>query len=163
MALHSTLTGADLHESKGVDSASANTVYVANGAGSGTWQKVPAAAVDTLSIKNMNREQLFTAFIDIGTAGSRYQAFTRACTLTKVNLVLQAATAGAATVLTFRNDAGTSMGTLNVPNGTAAGTVLSFTPVGNNTFLADQKLQIESDGGTSTNSNASFTLDLLWT
>ena len=37
MATHSTLTGADLHEPKGVASAGANQVYVANGSGSGTW------------------------------------------------------------------------------------------------------------------------------
>lgn len=34
---HSTLTGAELHEPKGVSLASANTVYVANGSGSGSW------------------------------------------------------------------------------------------------------------------------------
>lgn len=34
---HNILTGADLHEPKGISGASANTVYVANGAGSGTW------------------------------------------------------------------------------------------------------------------------------
>lgn len=37
MAEHSTLTGANLHEPKGVENASAGQVYVANGAGSGTW------------------------------------------------------------------------------------------------------------------------------
>jgi hypothetical protein len=34
---HSTLTGADLHEPKGVAAASSGTVYVANGSGSGAW------------------------------------------------------------------------------------------------------------------------------
>lgn len=34
---HSTLTGADLHEPKGAASAAAGTVYIANGAGSGSW------------------------------------------------------------------------------------------------------------------------------
>ncbi len=34
---HATLTGADLHEPKGVSSATAGTVYVANGGGSGAW------------------------------------------------------------------------------------------------------------------------------
>lgn len=34
---HSTLTGADLHEPKGVAAASAGKVYVSNGAGSGAW------------------------------------------------------------------------------------------------------------------------------
>lgn len=34
---HSTLTGAELHEPKGISLASANEVYVANGSGSGSW------------------------------------------------------------------------------------------------------------------------------
>ena len=34
---HSALTGAELHEPKGAAAASANTVYVATGAGSGAW------------------------------------------------------------------------------------------------------------------------------
>ncbi len=37
MATHASLTGSNLHEPKGAASASANTVYVANGAGSGAW------------------------------------------------------------------------------------------------------------------------------
>lgn len=37
---HSTLTGADLHEPKGVSTAAANTAYIANGAGSGTWSPI---------------------------------------------------------------------------------------------------------------------------
>lgn len=36
---HRTLTGAELHEPKGVAAAAAGQVYVANGAGSGTWTK----------------------------------------------------------------------------------------------------------------------------
>lgn len=35
---HSNLTGADLHEPKGVSAATAQHVYVANGSGSGSWQ-----------------------------------------------------------------------------------------------------------------------------
>ena len=34
---HSTLTGADLHEPKGVASATANQIYLSDGAGSGDW------------------------------------------------------------------------------------------------------------------------------
>lgn len=37
MVAHSTLTGAELHEPKGVASATENTVYVADGLGSGAW------------------------------------------------------------------------------------------------------------------------------
>lgn len=42
-AQHSTLTGSSLHESKGVASAAINKVYVTDGAGSGTWQKLTAS------------------------------------------------------------------------------------------------------------------------
>lgn len=46
---HSGLTGADLHESKGVAAAAANTIFVADGAGSGTFQTLPAAAISGLA------------------------------------------------------------------------------------------------------------------
>lgn len=34
---HASLTGADLHEPKGIDTASADEIYIADGAGSGNW------------------------------------------------------------------------------------------------------------------------------
>lgn len=40
MTKHSLLSGADLHEPKGADTASAGTVYVADGSGSGTWSNI---------------------------------------------------------------------------------------------------------------------------
>lgn len=43
MAEHNLLTGAQLHEPKGVATAAADTVYVANGAGSGVWTGVQNA------------------------------------------------------------------------------------------------------------------------
>lgn len=42
---HSTLTGAELHEPKGVDAAAANTIYVANGSGSGTWTTLSSLTI----------------------------------------------------------------------------------------------------------------------
>jgi len=44
MAAHSTLTGADLHEPKGVAAASAGQIYIADGAGSGAQRNVPHSA-----------------------------------------------------------------------------------------------------------------------
>lgn len=38
---HKNIPEADLHEPKGVSLATANTAYVANGSGSGSWQKIP--------------------------------------------------------------------------------------------------------------------------
>lgn len=41
---HASLSGSELHEPKGVDAAQLGTVYVANGAGSGTWNDVGTAS-----------------------------------------------------------------------------------------------------------------------
>lgn len=41
MPEHNTLTGADLHEPKGVAAATIDQVYIADGAGSGTWTTWP--------------------------------------------------------------------------------------------------------------------------
>jgi hypothetical protein len=44
---HSTLTGSSLHEPKGVAAASANRVYVSDGAGSGSWTTVGNSVLAT--------------------------------------------------------------------------------------------------------------------
>lgn len=44
--LHANLSGADLHEPKGVASAANKTVYKANGSGSGAWAKLTDADMD---------------------------------------------------------------------------------------------------------------------
>lgn len=45
---HASLTGADLHEPKGVASAAVNTIYVASGTGTGTWQKLTTSNFSTV-------------------------------------------------------------------------------------------------------------------
>jgi len=47
MAEHRNLTGAALHEPKGAATAAANTVYTANGSGSGSWQLPKLLGVET--------------------------------------------------------------------------------------------------------------------
>lgn len=162
MPRHQDMTGSDLHEPKGVDAASANTVYLANGSGSGTWSKVTSSAIGTTTIKNLNKDITALQFTDIGTAGSLYYGIGRACTLAKIVVVPQGVTATADTILTFRNDAGTSMGTITLTSGAAAGTVFTLSPASNNVFVADTKLQIDSDGGTSTTTLALISLELVW-
>ena len=58
---HSGLTGANLHEPKGVASATVDKVYVSNGAGSGAWQKIES---------DRSRDGLFDAINRI--AGAQY-------------------------------------------------------------------------------------------
>ncbi len=40
MVAHSTLTDPELHEPKGISSATSGSVYIANGAGSGNWREL---------------------------------------------------------------------------------------------------------------------------
>jgi hypothetical protein len=48
---HASLTGASLHEPKGIAAAAANRVYLSNGAASGSWTTVPSAAIDAAGTK----------------------------------------------------------------------------------------------------------------
>jgi len=56
---HRNIPNADLHEPKGVSLATSNTVYVANGSGSGTWVKTPTQALAGIST-NGSAGQLVT-------------------------------------------------------------------------------------------------------
>lgn len=49
MVQHVALTEPNLHESKGVATATSNTVYVANGAGSGSWKKIDSEVLKSLT------------------------------------------------------------------------------------------------------------------
>lgn len=65
---HNTLTGADLHESKGTAAAAADTVFVADGAGSGVFKKVPGTALAGLG--NPFGAQLLHVQEAVGAGGS---------------------------------------------------------------------------------------------
>lgn len=61
---HSTLSGSDLHECKGVSSAASGYVQVADGAGSATWKKrltkYSVTLTPALVAANTTAEQTFT-------------------------------------------------------------------------------------------------------
>lgn len=163
MPAHSALTGADLHEPKGAASAGLNTVYIANGSGSGAWQKVGANQIDTTSLFNANEMTLTYTYRDIGTAGSKFVPISKAVAVERIVVVLDLLTATAATVLTFKNSSGVSMGTISIPSGATAGTVYTLAPSSNNVIAADTKLQIDTDGGTSSTSDVTIAFNLLIT
>ena len=146
MALHSALTGSELHENKGVAAASNNTVATA--ASSATvWQKVNSNMIDTASIFDTNRGVISAVIDDVSTAGTVYIVFPFAVTINKIRTVLGGAITGADSVITVRNHSGGSMGTLTIANsGSAAGDIDSLNPSSNNTIAADNKMSIETDG-----------------
>lgn len=164
MAAHSTLTGADLHEPKGVASASANTVYVANGSGSGTWKKIDSNAVDSTSVFNVNKDYITVSLADVSTASSILVPISRACTLAKVTSVIGGAITIADSTVTVTKKGGFTTGTLTIAfTGSAKGDIDTLIPVSNNTFVANDWIEIATDGASSTTATISFLLEFTLT
>lgn len=168
MVAHNTLTGADLHEPKGVDSASAGTVYVADGSGSGTWQKAEAADVtvgdangvftgtnvesvlyELYQINNLVEGQ----FTDVSSVETVLLPIPFSCTLLSIKMILSGPiTVADATITVSRSD-GASMGTQVIEYaGSAEGTSFTFTPSGNASMTGGTHnyIKLVSDGGSTT-------------
>ena len=137
MPLHSALTGTDLHEPKGVAAAAAGKTYLSDGLGSGSWVVPPYV--------------LNAVIDDVSTASTVYIPVPYAGTVTKVVTVLAGSLTTANAIVTVRNAAGTSMGTITITQaGSAAGDVDTLLPASNNTFVSDSKIQIDTDGASDT-------------
>lgn len=147
MPEHSTLTGADLHENKGVSAASNNTVATASSAAT-VWQKVNSNMVDTTSIFDTNKGYYTGAFADVSTADEMFFPFPFAATITRVTTVLGGAITVGDSILTVTKTGGASMGTITVAqSGSAEGDIDTLSPVSNNTVTAGQYIKIANDGG----------------
>jgi hypothetical protein len=66
---HSALTGAELHEPKGVDSAAAGEIYQADGAGSGSWVTAYTMGWEDFNHAGVS-QSLGTSFIDLNNDGA---------------------------------------------------------------------------------------------
>ena len=132
--VHSTMTGTDLHEPKGVASAADETVYVADNAGSGAWKKPEYA--------------LHCAMDDLSTAHSHFLVIPFSGDITKIYTVLIDPITGADAGFTFEIGGvpitGSAITITQV--GSAAGDVDSSTPTALNTVAGGQTVEIISDG-----------------
>jgi len=148
---HSSLTDPLIHEPKGVASASVGKVYVANGSGSGTWTSKETLVGETLTGHIDNISAASTVHIPIPFAG----------TISKVVTVLETAISSANAILTVKNAAAASMGTITVTHASsAAGNVDTLSPSSNNTVAADSFITIASDGASSTSAILRFVVVL---
>lgn len=137
MAHHKDLTGTDLHEPKGVASASSGQVYVANGSGSGAWSALPVSYY-TVSRTITNVSSASTFYVGIPVAG----------TIVKCTGVLDASlSAGSDATVSFKIG-GVSVDTsnLDVVAASTAGSVFTSTPSGHNTVAVGNQLAIATDG-----------------
>jgi hypothetical protein len=145
MALHKDLTGADLHEPKGITSATLGQVYVADGAGSGAWTSKNG------DILNANTYSLNGTIDDLGTAGSSCFFYVQQKSqMTKLAAVTYAALTGANAVLTIYINGVLFADSLTVPfTGSSTGGNAFTSIVTANTITAGSVIEVRSDGGPS--------------
>ena len=148
MPLHSGLTGADLHESKGVAAASANSVAVADGAGSTTFKKITTLSADTASWVAINKMNYIVTIPSAAAVSDFYIPFNRAGNVVRIDAALCGAITVTDLTLTVRNGA-TVIGTLTIPQaGSAAGTAGGITISSNNAIALGGVLRITSNAVT---------------
>ena len=139
------LSSANPHEPNGVAPANSEDVYVADGSGSGAWKGQSLL----LDLK----------LTDISSSFDRYVPIPVACKALHITTALSAAISGSDLVLTVKNAAGSSMGTITVTqSGSAAGDIDTLTPSSNNTFAANTALEIEGNGGPSSHVDLDVTI-----
>lgn len=156
MALHKDLTGAELHEPKGADSASDGDVYVADGAGSGTW-------VNRYSdIIALNQYWLNSDMADISTVNSRVYFYVPVQSeIVSLSAILHGAITTANANLSIYINGVLFADDLDVPfAGSTAGTVASMNTTIGNTITAGSVVEVRSDGGSDTAQKATITLGL---
>lgn len=148
---HSSLTDPYLHEPKGVATATSGDVYVANGSGSGAW--TAKQTLIELSIEGYLE--------DVSAVEKVYVPIPFAGTVSKVLTVLEASISSANSIVTVKNSAGSSMGTLTITaSGSAAGDIDILTPTSNNTVTTNSFITIESDGGSTNTAKLRFVVVL---
>jgi len=159
---HEALTGTDLHEPKGAAAATADQVYVANGSGSGTWEKITADSIDTSTINNLNKVVLNVSIDDLSTAESHFVVSPLAGDISSIYSVLDSAIATADTTLDFEiGGTQVTSALLTIAySGSAAGDVDSSTPSAANTVTAGQAIEVIC-GGETTSSNAHAHLSIV--
>lgn len=146
MAEHRNLTGSDLHEPKGVASASVNTAYFADGSGSGSWRKVTVADLNNTTLF----PNLFTVsatITDISTAQTLLVSVPYTSTLRKVVGVLGGPITVANSTITLLQNGGSTTTSLTVNyTGSAKGSDVVVSPSVNNTFVEGDFVEISTDG-----------------
>lgn len=166
---HVDITDPDIHEPKGAAAASGDTVYVADGAGSGTWQQITLSQISATAqsdllqdvedgildgtISSLDAEVFVNAEIpDISTLDTILVPIPVNATLIQAHVVLQGAITVADAVVTFTDASDNSMGTgITVAfTGSAAGDSYTFTPTANNALTGPTYMKVKTDGGSTT-------------
>jgi len=142
---HNTLSGSELHEPKGIDSASAGEVYVADGSSGGAWSP---------------RIEILTGVIaDVSIAETVYVPIPYSGNVAKIMTVIEGSIATSDATITVKDNAGNTIGTLTITqSGSAAGDVDSNTTLSNTLVTDDDYITVETDGSSTNNVKAQFAI-----
>lgn len=167
-SLHSTLTGVDNHEPKGVEAATSGQIYIANGSGSGVWSSPPASSVTVLDTANVftgtnvetvlyelyqTRHLIEGVFTDVSNVETLLLPIPFNCQVLQIKMILANSITVANSVVTVTRSDGAAMGTQTIAfTGSAEGTTFTFVPSGNDTFVGHNYIKLVSDGGATTTS-----------
>lgn len=151
MPLHSDLTGADLHEPKGVEGANEFEVYVADGAGSGAWGLLTPSS---LSGDVSRVQQLWARIDDVSTASFTIVPIGHECVIDRIIYILGGAISVANASVSVVRQNGNSLGTATtiLYSSSAEGDDYAFVPTANEYFAgtAGQYIKIATDGASTT-------------
>jgi len=138
MTLHKNLTGNDLHEPKGIASATAGQAYISDGAGSGEW-------TDVIPDRSM---YIPVVIPDISTASTVYVVCPHELELYKIYLVTDAVVTGTTANITAAID-GTPVTGSDIAvtaAGSGAGVVYSSEPTAAYTADEGAVISVTTDG-----------------
>lgn len=152
MALHRDLTGADLHEPKGADTASAGSVYIFDGSGSGAANKIGPNSLNLGALESPNTFYLSTILDDVSTNSFVMLPVLADCTIDSVVGVLEnAITTSDVTITMTRNGIDSLGSAVVIPfNTSTKGTFFQFTAANNRDLTAGNYIQVTSDGASDT-------------
>ena len=162
---HELIADPKIHEPKGISTASASTVYVANGSGSGAWStlttgSLPMADIEADIQSKLNdgtidvtgRFYLYARFLDVSTADSIIIPIIRSCTVIGARFTL----AGAITVAD-------SIVQVKAASGSAKGTSFNFTANANNVLTGPTWMEVTTDGASTTAMPLGVLIELQYT
>lgn len=164
MTAHRDLTGADLHEPKGIELAQTSTVYVSDGLGTGGWKLIGTEEIDTEQVKNVNRYKVVYRMDNIENASVHYLPITDDSILLRVTGVISGPLTGAPSNVELKNSGLLSMGIFNADYlDSTAGTMFTMFPTQNASFPDTSFLSLHCDGnGTGTNVSLTLVFDFAY-
>jgi len=144
---HANATDPNIHEPKDITTANSGDVYVADGANSGAWKA------------NLNKYVVTKEIADVSTASSTFFAAPVAGKIVNIYMIVDGViTSANAVISTEINGVAVTSGDMTILfTGAAVGDNYQSTPSGTNTVSPGDKVEVITDGASSTAVKATLT------